>query len=83
MLFNRWSPQCTVGLTGDTSLLTCVFTLRDKQCVGPHHSVSAVGCRSCASPDDLINALLVNGRIALWERNRGQGTEVTLCKILF
>lgn len=44
----------------------CVY-LTEKQRAGPYHSVSAVGCRSCASPNDLINALLVNGRIALWE----------------
>lgn len=55
--------------------------LRDKQFTGLYHSVSAVGCRSCASSNDLINALLVNGRIALWERDRGQGTEVTLERI--
>lgn len=70
-----WSLPCTVGLILLVCVCVCVY-LTDEWHVGPYHSVSAVGCRSCASPNDLIDALLVNGRIALWER--GRSAEVTL-----
>lgn len=43
----------------DGHVFVCVFTQQM-----PHHSISAVGCSSCASPNDLINALFVNGCIA-------------------
>lgn len=70
-------PQIRAGLRFYTLFFKCTVYLRGCKLTRiPYHSVSAVGCSSGASPDDFVNALLVNGCVALWKvdtRQRGEG----------
>ena len=59
---------CALDYWGQSSRLVRVMMLGRYA----NQSFSAVGCSACASPDDFVDASLVDGRIAFWtkEENR-------------